>query len=161
MKTKDEIAKFLQQNRLFEENDNLYVIFPELSQYQSLMVNSTNIEDLVVLMYALDDKTKNFEITQLFCDGIVSFYYKNPKRFFRTFLENITILYPHAVRMATEILFPILYSDFQARRYLCSDLDDIKMENGRIFKEIYFLMIEEDNTYSDEYILSKLNMTSS
>lgn len=157
MKTKKEIAAFFAKNRLFEESEILYEeIIPQLSDYQTFLVGDSDVENFPILMHALDDNTEMFEITQIFIESISLFYYNFKQLFFSIFLENINIIYPHAIKMTNNILSPILYDDNEARELLCNSIEVANKDSVKIFKEIYFQMIEEDTNYYDERITSKL-----
>ena len=108
------------------------------------------------LLYGIDDETKRLDITQFINDGIISIYYKHKNKFFQYFLKNIEKIYPHAIHMTINILSPIIYDDLEARNLLSNSLDSIDSEKIKIFKEIYLLMIEEDEQFYDEKIMEKL-----
>lgn len=162
MKQKDEIIALFSRIKKFSNEEENDVVIPEMMDYFFDITESEDDSDFVLLFYCLDDSTKRFDMTQFVCEGILSFYYnrKSPY-FFKILLENIYLIYPNAIQKTKNILMVILNDNQEARNLLCESLESADKESLSIFKEIYLLMIEEDNTYSDECIVSKLNMTSS
>lgn len=161
MKSNNELIEFFSIVKKFDNDIDNEVIIPIVMNDFFEIMETKTIEEIFILLYCLDDDSKRLDITWFICDGIISQYLKNANFFFFFFLENVKIIYPHATNVSIYILQPILKNNPEARKLLCESLESADKESLSIFKEIYLLMIEEDNTYSDECILSKLNMTSS
>jgi hypothetical protein len=161
---KQKMIDFFSSNKLFEDYNYVYDITPQYTEYIDMIANSENQEDFIILLYGLDDNVVLFEFTEVIIDNIGSFYYsenRNKKKFFIILLNNIKIVYPHAMTMIAYVLKPILYNnDLEAKKLLCDSLDTIEVEKLKIFKEIYLRMIEEDSSYKDDCIMSKLGIVS-
>lgn len=160
MKTKKELISFLTKIRRFEQGQNYDILVPELMNDCFDVTDSSDPENMICLLYGLDDDSNRFDMTQFMCESIIFFYYKDSSTFFLPILKNINIIYPHAIHMIINVLSPILYDDMEARKLLCDSIDVIEAEKIKIFKEIYLLMVDEDKIFYDECIMGKLNAVS-
>ncbi len=159
---KNEYFDFFTKNRKFENDENNEIIIPQVFQicFKLAEVNSLEIINMVCLLNGLDDETKRLDMTQFIYDVIISFYDHFPDVFFPTLLNNINLIYPHAKQKTVDFLMPMLYNDQKVQQQLCDSLDSINIQNLKIFKEIYLLMIDEDEVFYNEKIMNKLNFSS-
>lgn len=72
-------------------------------------------------------------------------------------INNLEIIYPHAISMTKNILYPIL-NETEAQNIVCKLLDYINIKQKNILKVIYSQMIYEDKIYFNECISTKLNI---
>ncbi len=145
-KLKAEFLKQLQSNNDFDNSDYALGAF-YLNNYRDIsdkLFDTKNADYITCIMKTMKDW---FEGIDDIGDRLIDFAKKNDAKFFLTiFLQNIEVMYPHAIRCIRYIFLHFLQMDI-FKPYVYENYITLSLEQKRIFKEIYLLIVEEDREY--------------
>ena len=131
-------------NRLFS-NEKQYI--DSMNEYDEICT-SQDVERILPLLYLIDDNSEHSEITQVFVDGIFSFYEDNVYRFLQIILSNLTILKPHALEWMEIFVLRITNTE-QNRKIIQELFSSISSENKYLFKNTYMNLTKRYNLLPD------------
>ncbi|MDP5120463.1 MAG: Imm30 family immunity protein [Spirosomaceae bacterium] len=133
MKTIEQQIELFKNNRFFCNEEQYYESMSEFDE----IFNSKDIEKLYPLLYLIDDDSEHSEITQVFVDGIMSFYDLNKNRFVEIIIENIDLLHQNAKEWL-EIIVINITNNNESKELVLNNLKRLPKENLQKFKDVYY-----------------------
>ena len=137
MKSILEQIEMFKANRLFSDEKQ----FIDSENEYNEIYTSQEVERIIALLYLIDDNSEHSDATQVFVDGIFTFYKDNTEKFLEIILSHLIILNPHALEWMEIFVLRITNTE-KNREIIQKIFSNISLENQYLFKQTYINLSE-------------------